>query len=195
MTRIKVIREGISYPALRNSKANNKYMKCYDEYKQSNFITKLDGNNLYGWAMGQYRNYSGFKQLNQKEIDRFDVNSISENSPIGHILEADLEHSNELHELCNDYPLAPEKLKVSHDMLSNYCINIVDKYGIEIGGANKSVPNLGNKSKSCFHYKDYQLYLSLGMKLTKVHRALEFKQSDMLNKFINFNTDKRKQCC
>ena len=47
--------------------------------------------------------------------------SISEKSQIGYFLEVDLEYPDELHELHNDYPLAPEKLAVSSDMLSNYC--------------------------------------------------------------------------
>ena len=72
-------------------------MKCYDEYEESNFIIYLDANNLYGWAMSQYLPYSGFKWLNQKDIDRFDANSIAENSPIGYILEAGLEYTDKLH--------------------------------------------------------------------------------------------------
>ena len=66
--------------------------------------------------------YGGFKWLNQKEIDKSCLNSISENSSDGYILEVDLEYSDELHELYNDYPLAPEKLKISHNMLPNYCL-------------------------------------------------------------------------
>ena len=60
------MRGGISYIAKRYSKANNKYMKCYDEYKENKFIMYLDANNLHGWAMSQYLPYSGFKWLNQK---------------------------------------------------------------------------------------------------------------------------------
>ena len=56
--------------------------------------------------------------------------------------------------------------------------NIADEYKIKFGGVNKLVPNLGNKSKYVLHYKNLRLYLSLGMKLTKVHRILKFKQSD-----------------
>ena len=76
-------------------------------------------NNLYVWAMSCYLPYGGFKWL--KNVDEFDVNSISKNSPIGYILEVDLEYRDELHVLHSDYPLAPEKLAILYDMLSNYC--------------------------------------------------------------------------
>ena len=85
-----------------------------------------------------------------------------------------------MHELHNDCPLAPEKLKISQNMLSNYGFCIANEYGIKIGGVNKLVSNLGNKSKYVVHYRNIQLYLSLRIRLTDVHRILEFKQSDWL---------------
>ena len=69
----------------------------------------------------------------------------------------------------NDYPLAPEKLVVSSDMLSKYCKEIADKYEIKVGDVKKLIPNLGNKTNYVVHYRNLQLYLSLGMKLTKIH--------------------------
>ena len=97
-----------------------------------------------------------------------------------------------MHDLHNDYPLAPEKLEVTQNMLSKYCSDIANEYGIKIGGVNKLVPNSGNKSKYVVHYRNFQFCLSLGMKLTKVHRILQFKQSYWLKKYIDSNTDKRK---
>ena len=176
----KGMREGISYIAKRFSKGNNKYMQFYDDKKPSKFIMYLDKNNLYGWAMSQYLPYGGFKWLNQKEIDKFDVKSISENGSIEYILKVDLEYPDELHELHNGYPLAPEKIETSHNMLSNYCSEIANKYSIKIGGVNELVPNLGNKSKYVLHYRNLQLYFSLRMKLTEVLKILKFKQSDWL---------------
>ena len=82
----------------------------------------------------------------------------------------------------NDYPLAPEKLAVSSDMLSNYCKKIADKYLKKIGDVKKLISNLDNKTNYVVHYGNLQLYLSLGMKLTKIHRMLEFKQSDWMKK-------------
>ena len=114
----KGLRGGISYITKRYAKANNKYMNDYDPKKQSTFISYLDMNNLYGWAMSEYLPYGGFKWL--KNVDGFDKMSISEKSLIGYFLEVDLECPSELHELQNDYSLAPEELAVSSDMLSNY---------------------------------------------------------------------------
>ena len=121
--------------------------------------------------MSEYLPYGGFKWL--KNVDEFDVMSISEKSPIGYFLEVDLEYPDELHELHNDYPLAPEKLAVTNDMLSKYCKEIADKYEIKVGDVKKLIPNLGNKTNYVVHYRNLQLYLSLGMKLTKIHRALK----------------------
>ena len=97
-----------------------------------------------------------------------------------------------LHNSHSDYPFAPEKLEISSDMLSKYCGDIANKYGIKIGGVNKLIPNLRDKIKYVVRYKNLQYYLSLGMKLIKVHRILKFKQSNWLKKYIEFNTEKRK---
>ena len=115
----KGLREVISYIAKRYAKANNKDMNDYDPKKQLKFISYLDMNNLYGWAMSEHLPYKEFNWL--KNIDEFDVMSISEKSPIGYLLQVDLKYPNELHEVHNDYPLAPQKHAISSDTLSKYC--------------------------------------------------------------------------
>ena len=126
--------------------------------------------------MSEYLPYGVFKWF--KNVDEFDVNSINEKSSAGYFLEVDLEYPKNFHELCNDYPLAPEKFDFSSDMLSKYSKEIADKYRIKVGDVKKLIPNLGNKTNYVLHYKNLQLYLSLGMKLTTIHRVLKFKQSD-----------------
>ena len=120
-----------------------------------------------------------------KNVDWFDVNSVSEKSPIGCILEVDLDYPDKLHSSCNDYPLAPEKLAVSYDILSDYCKEIADKYGIKIVDVKKLILNLGSKTNYVLHYRDLRLYLSLGMR---------FKQSHWMKEYIDFKTEKRKRC-
>ena len=94
--------------------------------------------------MCSYLLYTGFKWL--KNVDNFDVNSISEKSQIGFILEVEREYYDELHAFQNDYPVAPEKLAIPYDMLSGYCKKIADKYGIKVDDLKKLIPNLGKKN-------------------------------------------------
>ena len=185
----KGLRERIYYTVKRHSETNNKYMKTYDQTKPSKYIAYLDMNTLYCWAMSVCLPYVWFKWL--KHVDNFDVNSISKNNPVGYIFEVDLEYPDGLHVLHNDYPLVPEKLAIRYDMLSDYCKNIADEYEIKVGDVKKLIPHLSNKLNYVLHYRNLQLHLSLGMKLTKIHRVLKFKQSNWIKNYIDFNTKKR----
>ena len=138
--------------------------------------------------MSGYLPYGGLNWL--KYVDNFDINSVSKNSSTGYILEVDLQYLENFGLLHNDYRLAPEKLAIPYDMLSNYCKKIADEYRINVGAVIKLVPNLGNRTDYVFHYRNLQLYLSLEMKLTKIHRVLRFEQSDWMKKYIDFSTKK-----
>ena len=188
----KGLRGGISYIVNRHGKANNKYMKEYDEKAPSKYIMYLDANNLYGWAMSQYLPTGGFRWMTEKQIDKINFSKYKEDSDKGFILEVNLEYPKELHNLHNDYPLGPEKVKVTNKMLSKYCKKISDKYNISTGLVYKLIPTLGDKEKYVLHYRNLQLYTDLGLKVTKVHRVLEFNQSPWLKQYIDFNTEKRK---
>ena len=184
------MRGGISYIANRFGKANNKYMREYNEKASSNYIMYLDANNLYGWAMSQYLPTGGFKWLTEKQINNINLAKYEEDNKKGLILEVDLEYPKELHNLHNDYPLGPEKVKVTESMLSDYCQKIVNKYNISTGLVNKLIPTLNKKEKYVLHYRNLQSYLDLGLKLKKVHRILEFNQFPWLKQYIDFNTQK-----
>ena len=106
------------------------------------------------------------------------------------ILEVDPEYPQELHDLHNDYPVAPEKVTVSNDMLPGCCKKIAEKYKISIRLVSKLIPTLRDKKEYMLHYRNLQLYLDLGSKIKKVHRVLKFDQSPWLKQYIDFNTEK-----
>ena len=107
--------------------------------------------------------------------------------------EVDLNHSENLHEDHNDFPMAPEKIKIKEEMLSPYCLEIKEENNIKVGVSNKLIPNLIPKNNYIVHYRNLKYYLSKGLALKKVHRILEFKQSDWMKPYIDFNTQKRKE--
>ena len=183
---------GVSYITNRYGNANNNYMKEYDEKAPSKYIMYLDANNLFGWAMSQYLPIGNFKWMTDNEISKIDLGKYKANGKKGLILEVDLEYLEELHAINNDYPVAPKKVKVSKDMLSDYCKKIAEKYNISVGLVSKLIPTLRDKKEYVLHYRNLQLYLDLGLKIKKVHRVLKFDQSPWLKQYIDFNTEKRK---
>ena len=155
------IRGGVSMIGNRYGKANNKYMgKNFKDIEPSKYITYLDANNLYGWAMSKPLPMHGFKWMKVNELETWEKHSC--------ILEVDLEYPKSLHNLHSDYPLAPEQ--------------------IEVNKVPKLIPNLGDKKKYILHYENLQQYLSSGLKLTNIHRGIKFKERQWLEKYIALNT-------
>ena len=161
------IRGGISTIMKRYAKANNPYVNHFDPEKQNIYIQYLDANNLYGWAMSQPLPVDGFKWMKESELPNW--NRLCDGE--GCILEVDLEYPEDLHDTHNEYPLAPERLRV----------NKVDKL----------IPNLDNKEKYVLHHRNLKQYLDLGLKLTKIHRGVKFNERAWLKDYIQLNTDLR----
>ena len=137
----------------------------YDPSKPSKYLTYLDANNLYGAAMSMKLPTSGFKWMNKYELNH------CEKYPC--ILEVDLEYPKELHDLHNDYPLAPERIMM--------CKNKVEKL----------IPNLRDKKKYIIPYKNLEQYLNHGLELTCIHRGIKFEESEWLKPYIDKNTKLR----
>ena len=160
----KGIRGGVSMISNRYAKANNKYMgESFIDTMISTYIMYLDANNLYGWAMSKPLPTHGFKWMKVDELETWELHSC--------ILEVDLECPENLHDLFNDYPPAPEQI-------------VVNK-------VSKLIPNLGDKKKYVLHYENLKQYLKLGLKLTHIHRGIKFKESPWLEKYISLNTKLR----
>ena len=159
----KGIRGGVSMITTRYSQANNKYMKSYDPSQESKYIIYLDCNSLYSTAMLEPLPHSGIRWSDWETYRN------NKNKNIGYFLEVDLEYPDELHNLHNDYPLAPEKMN------------------------GKLIPNLLPKTKYVLHYKALEKYLDLGMKIKSVGRVIQFNQSAWLAPYVQFNINKRVQ--
>ena len=170
----KGIRRGILIISNRYGKANNKYMrKGFNKNIPSKYLMYLDANNLYGCAMSMKLPTHGFKWLTSGEMEKLYDNQILqvwEKTPC--ILEVDLEYPENLHDLHNDYPFCPERVK---------CKN----------GVEKLIPNLRNKTKYVIHYKNLIQCLKAGMKLTKIHKGIKFIESDWMRSYIEMNTNLR----
>ena len=122
------LRGGISMITHRYAKANNPYVEGYNPSQPNNYIMYLDANNLYGWAMSQPLPVNSFAWLSSGEIEELEENfmTIPLDDEEGYILEVDLEYQVDLHDLHNDYPLAPEKQGNGQEMLSPYCTQLLE---------------------------------------------------------------------
>ena len=183
------IRGGISVISQRHAEANNRHIK--DVNDNENYLLYIDANNLYGWAMSEKLPISNFGwcQINEDEIRSYDTNS-----DIGYIVEVDLTVPKDLHNYFNDYPPAPEHLEIRDEMISPISAHIREKRKYKkCFKSTKLAPNLLNKEKYICHVRNLQLYLNLGMVLTKIHRCLSFKQKAWVKPYIEFNTCKRQQ--
>ena len=143
--------------------------------------------------MSQYLPYSKFKWVNNiNEIEQI-LMKIKSNNWIGYILEVDLEYPKNIHYEHSDYALAPEKINIQKEWLSDYCLEIVNEHNITTGTNKKLVTNLMDKDKYVLHYRNLQQFLQLGLKFKKIHRILKFKQKYWMKPYIDFNTQKRKE--
>lgn len=166
----KGVRGGLAQCTLRHATPNNKYLSDFDCSRPTSYLIYLDCNNLYGFAMMKKMPISDFRFLTSTEITHLNIETINDDSDNEYILEVDLEYPYHLHDMHCDLPFAVEKL-------------------IPPGGkSEKLVANLYNKTKYIIHYVHLKECLKQGLKLTKVHRVITFKQESFLKKYIDLNT-------
>ena len=153
------MRGGISMVSKRYGKANNPLGEGYNPAEPTNYITYLDANNVYGWAMSLPLPKKGFhwkRVMPTKE----QIMKMKWNSKKDWILEVDLEYPKMLHDSHNDYPLAPEKKVIKPEQMSEYQKRLMNDLGLEMPNTEKLVLTLEDKEKFVVHYKNLQFYLS-----------------------------------
>ena len=166
------IKGGICHSIHRYAKANNKYMKNYNNTEESSYIQYLDANNLYGSVMSKKLPVNGFNWTDNNVINEEFIKNYNENDKKGYILEVDIKYRKKLHDLHSDLPFLPERM--------------------EINKCKKLVCNLYNKKKYVVHINSLKQALNHGLKLKKIHRITEFNQKAWLKPYIDMNTELRK---
>uniref|UniRef100_A0A158P4F2 C2H2-type domain-containing protein n=1 Tax=Tetranychus urticae TaxID=32264 RepID=A0A158P4F2_TETUR len=191
------IRGGISCSMLRYCLANNKFSETFKENEAESFITYLDVNNLYGYALSDILPCGKFEWVPETQFEDV-ISSILESNTtreIGYVLEVDLDYPSTLHDLHNDYPLAPEKITIDDDQLSSYqkeIVSILESAGMKRYKTQKLVPNLMNKRNYVVHERNLKFYIEKGLILKKVHRIIQFEQKAWLKTYIEMCTENRK---
>ena len=189
------LRGGVAMISKRYAEANNKYMDdLYDPSKPSKYIIYLDANNLYGWSMSEPLPTGDFAWLDADEIRGIDWLTQVAEQEYGYFVECDLEYPAELHDLHSDYPLAPQRLEITMEMLSEKQLEHRAAYDMpNVCKSTKLVPNLMDKVAYMCHYRCLRFYLEHGMKLKQVRRVIRFRQSRWLEPYISKNSQLRAQ--
>jgi hypothetical protein len=172
---------------LRYMKANNKYLPDYNPNLGTNYLLYIDKNNLYGCSQSQYFPYKDLRLLSDEEIKFLDIMQVSDDSEVGYLLECDLVYPEEIKPKTQNFPFAPEKMKIDYSKLSPYQKLFKGKSVT----SEKLVCNQYDKKNYILHYRMLKFYLRHGMKLKKIHRVISFKQAKWLEPYIRFNTVER----
>ena len=140
---------------------------------RSSYIQYWDVINLYVWAMLQKLPVNNFEWI--KDTSQFNedfIKNYNEESDEGYFLEVDVQYLEKLHELHNDLPFLPERMKIEK--------------------VEKLVANLHDKTEYVIHIRNLKQALNHGLVLKKVHRVIKFNQNAWLKPYIDMNTDLRK---
>jgi hypothetical protein len=186
------LRGGITMITKRYAKANNKYLEdAYDPTEPSSYILYLDANNLYGYAMSQSLPYDEFTWMSDAECEQVDWLAQTDDQDYGYFVECDVHYPDELHDLHDDYPLAPERITVEDHLLSEHQERLRGRYAMSHTATPKLVPNFFDKKKMLIHYRNLKFYIKHGLVITKMHRGIRFRQSKWLELYIRTNTEMR----
>ena len=150
-------------------------------------ILYIDANNLYGWAMSESLPLDEIKF--DTNVELANILNTSDDSDVGYFIEVDLSYPDNIKEKTKNFPFAPENKKINPDTFNDYMKEIKpDNYT----STKKLKCDCSDKNNYLVHYRMLKFYIRHGMIVDKVHNIISFKQSKWLEKYINFNTRKRK---
>ena len=191
---IKGIRGGMSMVSKRHAVTNNKYVEGYNSSKSSSFILYLDANNLYGRAMQEYLPWKNFEWMSPHQLNYDFIKRLEPEGEVGCIIQCRLEYPVALHDYHSDYPLAPIKKSIPYGMLSPVARMICDKHKLKrTTNVEKLLATVEDKDFYILHYRNLQLYVSLGLRVKKIHARMIFKQGPIMKSYVDFNSEKRAQ--
>jgi len=133
-----------------------------------------------------------FRFLTPEEIESFDLFSVGAEDDIGFILDVDLRYTERLHDAHNEYPLAPEHLKITEEMLSQAVRNMLQQTNSTWRPSVKLCSNLYDKTHYVVHYRCLQFYVNHGLEITKIHSIISFNQQPFMRPFIEYCNERRK---
>ena len=119
-----------------------------------------------------------------------DIINTLDDSDIGYFIEVDLNYPENIKEKTKNFPFAPVNKKINPDNFSDYMKTIKPDTYIQ---TEKLICDWSDKKNYLVHYRMLKFYIRHGMIVDKVHNIISFKQSRWLEKYINFNTQKRNQ--
>ena len=158
------IRGGICQAMHRYAKANNKYMKNYDENIESSYLSYLDANNLYGWPTCEKRFVAGFKWVEDlSQFNDYFIKNYDKNSDKGYILEVHIDYPKKLFSLHKDFPFLPEK---------------------KIGACEKLICDIKDKEKYAVYMRALKQALNRGLKLKREHKVIQCNQKAWMKPYI-----------
>ena len=167
-----------------SSVMGGRYIKA-DENKT---ILYIDVNNLYGDGMSQPLPFDEIKFDNNVELG--DILSTRDDCDIGYLIEVDFKYPDSIKEKTKNFQFAPVIKKINPDDFSDYMKEIRPDTYIQ---TKKLICDWSDKKNYLVHYRMLKFYIRHGMVVDKVHNIISFRQSRWLEKYINFNTQKRNQ--
>ena len=147
---------------------------------------------MYGCSQSLPIPCSNFVFLDTKEKDSIDWMTVDLMKSTGYFVEVDLEYPVSLQEKTSSFPLCPQNVDITYDMLSPYQKDLLKKiYNRTTYSSRKLTSTFQPRKKIVLHALNLQLYLKLGMVLTRVYRVIKFTQSPLMKSWIDYCTDKR----